>query len=78
MKYSSSVPVIIDLQLSVLLNPMANPNQVVKSAAKKMLDHGVKLEQKSGNAILMVLSVSERAYEALMLGVKKLELHDVL
>lgn len=78
MIYSGTVPVIVDLYLSVLLNPAINPHMVVSKAAKAMIKHKVRLPTESGNMMLWSLGKSKMAYQGLMAGVKDLESKGVI
>ena len=78
MKYSNSLPVIVDLQIAVQMNPLLNPTQVINRAASKMLELGVTLPPGLGNSMLISLSESDRAWEALSAGVEKLKAQGML
>ena len=78
MIYSNSLPVIVDLQIAVQMNPLLNPTQVINRAASKMLELGVTLPPGLGSSMLISLSKSDRAWEALSAGVEKLKAQGML
>lgn len=78
MKYSSSLPVITDLQIAVHMNPLLNPTQVINRAASKMIELGVTLPPGLGNSMLLSLSASEKAWDALSAGIDKLKAQGML
>lgn len=73
MNYSSSLPVIVDMQIAVQMNPLQNPTKVINRTASKMLEHGVTLPPGLGSSMLISLAQSERAWEALSAGIEKLK-----
>ena len=77
MQYTSTVPVIVDLHIAVLLNPLLNPHLVVSNAAKAMIRNGVQLSG-TGNLMLEGLAKSKMAYNGLMAGVRDLQSKGVL
>ena len=77
MNYTSTVPVIVDLYLAVLLNPLHNPDMIVSKAAKVMIQNGVSLNG-SGNIMLSGLAKSKMAYRGLKAGIDDLESEGVI
>ena len=77
MKYTSTIPVIIDLYLAVLLNPLQNPNHVVSKSAQAMINNGVSLSG-TGNLMLEGLAQSKMAYRGLIAGINDLKSKGVL
>lgn len=77
MNYTSTVPVIVDLYLAVLLNPRKNPDAVVSKAAKTLIRKKVALNG-SGNLMLIGLAKSKMAYRGLKAGVQALEHEGIL
>ena len=73
MNYSSSLPVIIDLQIAIHLHPLTNPNHVINATASRMLEQGVTLPPGLGSSMLVSLSRSDRAWDALSAGIEKLK-----